>query len=79
MVVDLVMEISMKTKVVILTHVVSINTVLTLSIYAQKIKIEKTKINFKKMFSNVRKQPPEVFNKKNISKRLALNVLLRLQ
>ena len=44
MVVDLVMEISMKTKVVILTHVVSINTVLTLSIYAQKIKIEKTKI-----------------------------------
>ena len=78
MVVDLVMEISMKTKVVILTHVVSINTVLTLSIYAQKIKIEKTKIN-KKMFSNVRKQPPEVFNKKNISKRLVLNVLLRLQ
>ena len=78
MVVDLVMEISMKTKVVILTHVVSINTVLTLSIYAQKIKIEKTKIK-KKMFSNVRKQPPEVFNKKNISKRLVLNVLLRLQ
>ena len=50
MVVDLVMEISMKTKVVIVTHVVSINTVLTLSIYAQKIKIEKTKINLKKCF-----------------------------
>ena len=50
MVVDLVMEISMKTKVVILTHVVSINTVLTLSIYAQKIKSEKTKINLKKCF-----------------------------
>ena len=50
MVVDLVMEISMKTKVVILTDVVSITTVLTLSIYAQKIKIEKTKTNKKNVF-----------------------------
>ena len=35
MVVDHVMEISIKTKVVILTHVVSITTVLTLSVCAQ--------------------------------------------
>ena len=50
MVVDLVMEISMKTKDVILTDAVSITTVLILSIYAQEIKIEKTKINQKNVF-----------------------------
>ena len=44
------MEISMKTKDVILTDAVSITTVLTLSIYAQEIKIEKTKINQKNVF-----------------------------